>query len=97
MMATVAAPFLVADPGELAELLVLLVLVVGMIFLLCGLVRLGFVVTFISHSVMTGFVFGLAIYIAVSQVPKLFGLSRAHGETLSSSGISPASWERPIG
>ena len=57
-------------------------LVVGIIFLLCGLVRLGFVIAFISHSVMTGFVFGLAIYIAVSQIPKLFGLSRAHGETL---------------
>jgi len=82
MMATVVAPFLVTDPGELAELLVLLVLVVGIIFLLCGLVRLGFVVAFISHSVMTGFVFGLAIYIAVSQIPKLFGLSRAHGDTL---------------
>jgi MFS superfamily sulfate permease-like transporter len=65
-----------------AERHVLLVLVVGIIFLLCGLVRLGFVIAFISHSVMTGFVFGLAIYIAVSQVPKLFGLSRAHGETL---------------
>src|SRR6516164_9028889 len=82
MMAAVVAPFLVTGPGELAELLVLLVLVVGIIFLLCGLVRLGFVIAFISHSVMTGFVFGLAIYIAVSQIPKLFGLSRAHGETL---------------
>ena len=82
MMATVVAPFLVTGPGELAELLGLLVLVVGIIFLLCGLVRLGFVIAFISHSVMTGFVFGLAIYIAVSQIPKLFGLSRAHGETL---------------
>src|SRR6516162_535810 len=82
MMATVVAPFLVTGPGELAELLVLLVLVVGIIFLLCGLVRLGFVIAFISHSVMTGFVFGLAIYIAVSQAPKLFGLPRGHGETL---------------
>src|ERR1700751_4350999 len=35
MMATVVAPFLVTEPGELAELLVLLVLVVGIIFLLC--------------------------------------------------------------
>jgi sulfate permease, SulP family len=82
MMATVVAPFLVTDAGELAELLVLLVLVVGIIFLLCGLVRLGFVIAFISHSVMTGFVFGLAIYIAVSQAPKLFGLPRGQGETL---------------
>jgi sulfate permease, SulP family len=82
MMATVVAPFLITSAGELAELLVLLVLVVGIIFLLCGLVRLGFVIAFISHSVMTGFVFGLAIYIAVSQVPKLFGLPRGHGDIL---------------
>jgi MFS superfamily sulfate permease-like transporter len=82
MMAAVVAPFLVTNPAELAELLVLLVLIVGIIFLLCGLVRLGFVIAFISHSVMTGFVFGLAIYIAVSQAPKLFGLPRGHGETL---------------
>src|SRR5215469_10305947 len=54
MMATVVAPFLVTEPGELAELLFLLVLVIGTIFLLCGLIRLGFVITFISHSVMTG-------------------------------------------
>jgi MFS superfamily sulfate permease-like transporter len=82
MMATVVAPFIVAEPGELAELLVLLVLVVGTIFLLCGLMRLGFVIAFISHSVMTGFVFGLAIYIAVTQAPKFFGLPRGHGGTL---------------
>jgi SulP family sulfate permease len=82
MMATVVAPFLVTSATELAELLVLLVLVVGIIFLLSGLVRLGFVVAFISHSVMTGFVFGLAIYIAVGQASKLFGLPRGHGEVL---------------
>ena len=82
MMAAVVAPFLVTDPKELAELLVLLVLVVGIILLLCGLMRLGFVTAFISHSVMTGFIFGLAIHIAVNQAPKLFGLHRAQGETI---------------
>jgi high affinity sulfate transporter 1 len=82
MMAAVVAPFLVSDPNELAELLVLLVLVVGIILLLCGLLRLGFVTAFISHSVMTGFIFGLAIHIAVNQAPKLFGLHRGQGETI---------------
>jgi SulP family sulfate permease len=37
---------------------------------------------FISHSVMTGFIFGLAIHIAVNQAPKLFGLPRGQGETI---------------
>jgi sulfate permease, SulP family len=82
MMAAVVTPFLVTAPKEFAELLVLLVLVVGIILLLCGLLRLGFVTAFISHSVMTGFLFGLAIHIAVSQAPKLFGLHRSHGETI---------------
>jgi MFS superfamily sulfate permease-like transporter len=79
-MAAVVTPFLVTVPKEFAELLVLLVLVVGIILLLCGLLRLGFVTAFISHSVMIGFLFGLAI--AVSQAPKLFGLHRSHGETI---------------
>jgi sulfate permease, SulP family len=82
MMAAVLAPFLVTDPKELAELLVLLVLVVGIILVLGGLLRLGFVTAFISHSVMTGFIFGLAIHIAVNQAPKLFGLPRGQGETV---------------
>ena len=82
MIAAVIAPFLVTDPKELAELLVLLVLLVSIILLLCGLLRLGFVTAFISHSVMTGFIFGLAIHIAVNQAPKLFGLPRGQGETI---------------
>ena len=82
MMAAVVAPFLVSGPKELAQLLVLLVLVVGIIFLLCGLARLGFVTAFISHSVMTGFIFGLAIDIAANQTPKIFGLPKGHGETI---------------
>jgi sulfate permease, SulP family len=82
MMAAVLAPFLVTNTEELAKLLILLVLLVGIILLLCGLLRLGFVTAFISHSVMTGFIFGLAIHIAVNQAPKLFGLPRGHGETI---------------
>jgi SulP family sulfate permease len=82
MMAAVVTPFLVTNANELGELLVLLVLVGAIIFLLCGLLRLGFVTAFISHSVMTGFIFGLAIHIAVSQAPKILGLPRGHGETV---------------
>jgi sulfate permease, SulP family len=82
MMAAVIAPFLVTNAEELAKLLILLVLLVGIILLLCGLLRLGFVTAFISHSVMTGFIFGLAIHIAVNQAPKLFGFPRGHGETI---------------
>jgi sulfate permease, SulP family len=82
MMAAVVTPFLVTNSNELGELLVLLVLIVGIIFLLSGVLRLGFITAFISHSVMTGFIFGLAIHIAVSQASKIFGLPQGHGETV---------------
>jgi sulfate permease, SulP family len=82
MMAAVVTPFLVTNSQELGALLILLVLLAGLIFLLCGLLRLGFITAFISHSVMTGFIFGLAIHIGVSQAPKIFGLPRGHGETV---------------
>src|SRR3954463_3349003 len=51
-----------------------LVIFCGGLFLLAGLLRLGFVVQFLSRPVMESFVFGLAIFVTVKQLPKLFGI-----------------------
>jgi high affinity sulfate transporter 1 len=82
MMAAVVAPLALAAPHKYGVLLVALVLLVGLFFLVCGLLRLGFVASFMSKPVMTGFVCGLAIYIAVSQAGKILGLPRGPGDTL---------------
>ncbi len=81
MMAAVVAPLVLHDPSSYLRLLTLLVLLVGVIFIVSGLLRLGFVATFISKPVMTGFVFGMAVYIAVSQIPKVVGIDKIHGDT----------------
>lgn len=47
---------------------------VGMFQLLLGLLRLGTLVDFVSHSVMTGFVTGAALLIATSQISHLLNL-----------------------
>ncbi len=60
-----------------------LVLFCGGLFLLAGLLRLGFVARFLSRPVMEGFVFGLAIFVTVSQLPKLFGIKKGAGDTIS--------------
>jgi high affinity sulfate transporter 1 len=52
-----------------------LALIVGAILIAGGIARLGFISDFLSKSVVTGFVFGLAITIIVGQLPKLFGFS----------------------
>jgi high affinity sulfate transporter 1 len=60
-----------------------LVLFCGGLFLIAGLLRLGFVAQFLSRPVMEGFVFGLAIFVTVSQLPKLFGIEKGSGDTVA--------------
>jgi high affinity sulfate transporter 1 len=59
-----------------------LVLFVGGLFLLAGLCRLGFIAQFLSKPVVEGFVFGLAIFVTVKQLPKLFGIEAGSGDTI---------------
>ena len=58
---------------------VALVLVIGVIFLVAGLARLGWVTQFLSKPVMDGFVTGLAIFVAVGQLNKFFGVEKGEG------------------
>jgi high affinity sulfate transporter 1 len=61
----------------------MLVLLCGGLFLVAGLLRLGFIAQFLSRPVMQGFVFGLAIFVTVSQLPKLFGVEKFDGNTIA--------------
>ena len=79
MSAAVVAPLALGNTESYLALTAGLALVVGVVLVVAGLVRLGFISDFLSKSVVTGFVFGLAITILVGQLPKLFGLSAASG------------------
>ena len=52
---------------------------VAVIALIAWAVRAGAIVNFISESVMVGFKCGVALFLASTQLPKLFGLHAAHG------------------
>jgi SulP family sulfate permease len=65
-----------------ATLAAALIVLTGIIFVVAGLLRLGFITSFLSRPVMEGFVFGLAIFVTVSQLPKLFGLKKGSGDTI---------------
>lgn len=54
---------------------------VGVLNILMGILRLGFVTIFLSHAVVSGFTTGAAVIIGVSQVKHILGVD-AHGETL---------------
>ena len=67
------------NSGTFAALTITLALTVGVIALVAGLLRLGFVANFISEPVLKGFIIGLALTIIIGQVPKLFGIEKGEG------------------
>ncbi|HRK77467.1 MAG TPA: SulP family inorganic anion transporter, partial [Thiobacillus sp.] len=74
-----------AEPGsaQYVSLALTLTFLVGIIQLVMGLARMGTLVNFISHSVVTGFTAGAAILIATNQVKHFFGLEIARGSSFS--------------
>src|SRR6201982_3080878 len=54
-------------------------LLVAVIAFVAWLVKAGSIINFISESVMVGFKCGVALFLASTQVPKLFGVHGAHG------------------
>ncbi len=61
-------------------------LLVALIAFIAWLAKAGVIVNFISESVMTGFKCGVALYLASTQLPKLFGFHGAHGSFWENSG-----------
>ena len=80
LVATAAAN--ASDPEAYQTYASAFVLVTGLVFLAAGLARLGFITQFLSKPVMDGFVTGLAIFVAVGQLNKLFGVPKPEGNTV---------------
>src|SRR5262249_37886448 len=62
-------------------------LLVSLIAFIAWLARAGVLVHFISESVMTGFKCGVALFLASTQLPKLFGFHSAHGSFWENTGF----------
>ncbi|HWS57707.1 MAG TPA: sulfate permease [Actinotalea sp.] len=75
------------DPATYQAYASAFVLVTGLVFLAAGVAKLGFVTQFLSKPVMDGFVLGLALFVAVGQLNKLFGVEKPEGNT----------WHRLVG
>jgi len=75
MVGAAIAPLAAPDTPQYLGLALTIALVVGLLDLALGLLRLGFLVNFLSRSVISGFMAGAAVIIALSQVKHLLGLS----------------------
>ena len=73
------SPYALPGSEEYVKLALTLTLMVGIFQLAMGLLRLGAVVDFISHTVVVGFISGAAILIILSQIQNFLGLDISGG------------------
>ena len=76
MIASALAAPEISQLGSPIESAVILALEGGLILLLMATLRMGGLVNFISHPVLTGFTSGAAILIIFSQLPQLLGMGK---------------------
>jgi high affinity sulfate transporter 1 len=79
LSASIVAPLAAGESAKYAALSAMLAIIVGAIFLLAAVLRAGFVAAFTAKPVITGFTFGLAMIVAVGQLPRLVGVSASSG------------------
>ena len=60
---------------EAAQLVAAIALVTGLLFLLLAVLRLGWIASFLSKAVVTGFLAGAAVDVVIGELPKLTGTS----------------------
>jgi len=68
------------DTSRFEALAAATAVLVALIAFVAWLVRAGVIVNFISESVMVGFNCGVALVLASTQLPKLFGFHGVHGD-----------------
>ena len=67
------------DPARHASLAAFTALLVAVLAFAAYAVRAGAIVNFFSETVLVGFKCGVALFLASTQLPKLFGFSAGHG------------------
>jgi SulP family sulfate permease len=75
MTAAALAPLAQAGSAEYIAGAVVLALMSGLMLVLMGVLRLGFLANFLSHPVISGFITASGIVIAASQLKHVFGIT----------------------
>ncbi|MFE0544264.1 SulP family inorganic anion transporter [Streptomyces sp. NPDC058891] len=80
MTATVVGPLAKGDPGHYVSLAAALAVTVGLLCLVARTVRLGFLADLLSRPVLVGYLAGVALIMAVDQLPRLTGVRTSRTE-----------------
>ncbi len=73
IVAASLGPLAGGDPERYLALMVMLTLMTGILYVVAGISRLGFIANFLSQPILTGYLNGIALIIIAGQLQKLFG------------------------
>jgi MFS superfamily sulfate permease-like transporter len=71
----VVLPLSAGDPQRAVALAGMMAVVSGIVCILAGVARLGFITELLSKPIRYGYMNGIALTVLISQLPKLFGFS----------------------
>lgn len=75
LMATTVAPMALGNYARYTALAAAIAIIIGVICLVAGRFKLGFVSDFFSKPILTGYITGTSLIVVISQVGKFFGIS----------------------
>ncbi len=84
---SVGAVYSGGDPARFTTLVMLQAIMVGVMHIIAGVFRLGYLADFVPKSVVTGFINGIALIVILSQVGRISGIE------LQSAAFFPRIWE----
>lgn len=90
MTATAVGKVAQAGGADYAAAAIAMAMMSGLMMLLMGILRFGFLANFLSHPVVSGFITASGLIIALSQLRHIFGI-QGHGDNLPDLLISLAS------
>jgi SulP family sulfate permease len=82
--AVTVGALVVGKPDEFLLLSVMLTLIVAILYLLFGLLKLGWMASFLSQPVLSGFTQGIALTVIIGQASLLFGTEDAVSSAVGS-------------
>ena len=82
--AVTVGALVVGKPDEFLLLSVMLTLIVAILYLLFGLLKLGWMASFLSQPVLSGFTQGIALTVIIGQASQLFGTEDAVSSAVGS-------------
>jgi high affinity sulfate transporter 1 len=83
IVAASLGPLAGGDTRLYLALMVVLTLMTGVLYIIGGLARLGFIANFLSQPILAGYLNGIAVIILTGQLPKLCGYSSSVDDIFS--------------